>query len=94
MSEWFLYVVQCADQSLYTGITTDVERRVKEHNQSPRGARYTKTRRPVELLCTWPHESRSEASSAEYAFKSLSRQSKLQRIALGATPPENEPDEK
>ena len=47
---WHVYMVRCSDQSLYTGITTDVQRRVNEHNSSKRGARYTKSRRPVALV--------------------------------------------
>jgi putative endonuclease len=80
---WFVYVVRCADDSLYTGITTDVTRRVEEHNgeaRGGRGARYTRARRPVELVRAWSFGSRSEAASAEYAFKKLSRQTKLARL--------------
>ena len=78
--DWFLYVVECQDGTLYTGITTDVERRVHEHNHSTRGARYTRARRPVELVAVWEHESQSEAASAEYAFKQLDRDAKLTRV--------------
>ena len=77
---WKLYILRCADSSLYTGITTDVERRVREHNGSKTGARYTRGRRPVTLLKFWRFETRSEASRAEYAFKSLQRPEKLDRI--------------
>ncbi len=77
---WYVYVVRCADDSLYTGITTDVERRVEEHNGSPKGARYTRARRPVTLEQAWSFGSRSEAASAEYAFKKLSRKTKLARL--------------
>ena len=77
---WYVYVVRCADDSLYTGITTDVARRVEEHNGSPRGARYTRARRPVTLERSWSFGSRSEAASAEYAFKRLSREAKLVRL--------------
>lgn len=78
---WFLYVVECADKTLYTGITTDVERRIEEHNKTSKGAKYTCARRPVRLLAAWEHEDRSAASSAECAFKRLSRAHKLRRIA-------------
>ena len=47
---WYVYVVRCRDDSLYTGITTELERRIEEHNHSPKGARYTRARRPVELV--------------------------------------------
>ena len=79
-SPWCLYVLKCADDSLYTGITTDPDRRLHEHNHSPRGARYTRARRPVELIKTWPASNRSQASRLEYAFKALSRPEKLKLL--------------
>lgn len=83
-SSWYMYVVRCRDDSLYTGIATDPARRIHEHNHTARGAKYTRRRRPVTLLATWSFESRSEASKAEYAFKRLSRPEKLARIARDA----------
>ena len=80
---WFLYVVECADRTLYTGVTTDVVRRVNEHNTSKKGAKYTRKRRPVKLLVSWPHPDRSSAQKAEYRFKRLSRREKLRRIRRG-----------
>ncbi len=77
---WYLYVVSCSDGSLYTGVTTNLDRRVREHNTGKRGAKYTKTRRPVKLLWSKEYESRSEAQSAEYKFKQLFRAQKLQII--------------
>ena len=77
---WCLYVLKCADDSLYTGITTDPDRRLHEHNHSSRGARYTRARRPVQLLKTWPAQNRSQASRLEYAFKSLPRPEKLKLL--------------
>ena len=82
-TQWTLYVVECADESLYTGITTDVERRVREHNESDRGARYTRARRPVELVASWRCADRSEAARAEYAFKQLRRPQKLRLLNGG-----------
>lgn len=79
-SKWFMYVLQCADDTLYTGITTDLERRLHEHNHTPRGAKYTRCRRPVSLVASWEHESRSEAASAEWCFKQLTRNAKFVRI--------------
>ena len=73
---WYLYVVRCSDDTLYTGITTDVERRVHEHNNSTKGAKYTRPRRPVELECWAIFENRSCASKAEYKFKKKSRKDK------------------
>ncbi len=79
-STWFLYVLECSDESLYTGITTDVERRVEEHNSSPKGAKYTRTRRPVRLVYVKEYPNRSEATKEERAFKQLRREEKLSRV--------------
>ena len=75
--DWYLYVVECADGSLYTGITTDVNRRLLEHNYGMKGAKYTRSRRPVRLKFHKTFSSRSEASRAEAAFKRLRRSEKL-----------------
>tara|TARA_R100001082_G_C4330788_1_gene145535 strand:- start:687 stop:950 length:264 start_codon:yes stop_codon:yes gene_type:complete len=77
---WYLYVVQCSDGTLYTGVTTDTDRRINEHNTSPRGAKYTKTRRPVKLVYKRRYANRSEAQSAEYEFKKMLRGQKIQII--------------
>lgn len=77
---WYMYVVSCSDESLYTGITTDVSRRIKEHNESKRGAKYTRSRRPVKLETTILFANRSDAQKAEYSFKQLSREKKLSFI--------------
>tara|TARA_R110002110_G_scaffold163559_2_gene363443 strand:- start:23 stop:286 length:264 start_codon:yes stop_codon:yes gene_type:complete len=74
--KWFLYVLQCADGTYYTGVTTDVVRRVNEHNTSKRGAKYTKTRRPVKAIYFTEYADRSHALKAEYSFKQLTRQQK------------------
>ena len=74
---WFLYMVKCADGSLYTGITTNLKRRLKEHNHSSRGAKYTKTRRPVELAYHKACDSRRDAIFQERALKKKTRQHKL-----------------
>ena len=76
MKNWHLYVLLCADGSYYAGVTTDLKRRLKEHNTSPRGAKYTKTRRPVEVIYTENFSSRSSAQKAEYGFKQLTRKQK------------------
>ena len=75
--DWKIYVVECADASLYTGITTDVERRIREHNESDKGARYTRSRRPVRLVACWSCDNRSQAARLEYAFKALRRPEKM-----------------
>lgn len=79
-SEWYLYVLECADQTLYTGITTDLDRRLHEHNHTAKGAKYTRCRRPVALVASWTYENRSDASSAEWHFKQLTRRQKLRRV--------------
>lgn len=75
-ADWFVYVVECADGTYYTGITTDLDRRVKEHNETKRAAKYTRSRRPVKLIFADSYECRSTASKAEYQLKSLSRRQK------------------
>ena len=78
---WNVYVVECADGSLYTGITTDLNRRLAEHN-SGKGAKYTKTRRPVHLRAFWQFPDRSSASKEEARIKKLSRPNKILLITL------------
>ncbi|MDO8445730.1 MAG: GIY-YIG nuclease family protein [Deltaproteobacteria bacterium] len=77
MSEWYVYMVRCSDESLYTGITKDVERRIEEHNGGGlSGARYTRARRPVRLVCREIMNSRSEAAKREFEIKRLSKEEK------------------
>lgn len=73
---WVVYMLRCVDGSLYTGITTQLDRRLHEHNHSPKGARYTRHRRPVELVYSERHPSRSAASKREAAIKKLPRREK------------------
>jgi putative endonuclease len=80
---WYLYVVRCSDDTLYTGITTDLKRRLNEHNTSNRGAKYTKARRPTNLVYYELHQSRSNAQSAEHKFKKLTRIQKEKIIIRG-----------
>ena len=80
--EWYLYVVSCSDGTLYTGITCDLERRVRQHNQG-HGARYTASRWPVELMAAWAFAARAAAMRAEVAMKRLRRQAKLNKISSG-----------
>lgn len=68
---WFVYIVCCSDGSLYTGITTDLERRIAEHNSERGGARYTRSRRPVRLVYRETAESRSGAARREYRIKRM-----------------------
>jgi putative endonuclease len=69
---YVVYIVECADRTLYTGITTNLERRVAEHNSSSKGAKYTKARRPVRLIYSEPCVSRSVAQQREHVVRSLS----------------------
>lgn len=78
---YYLYILECADKTLYTGITTDLKRRINEHNNSSLGARYTKARRPVKLVYYKKFKTKSAAAKREWAVKKLSRQDKLQLIS-------------
>jgi len=79
----YVYVVECSDGTYYTGYTTDVERRVAEHDAGE-GAKYTRGRTPVELVHVEEYETRSAAMSREYDIKSLSRREK-ERLVDDAT---------
>lgn len=76
----YVYILRCGDGSLYTGYTTDLTRRVWEHNHSNKGAKYTRSRRPVVLVHSESYSSRSDAMKREYAIKQLSRADKLKLI--------------
>ena len=76
---WHVYIVECSDGSLYTGITNDLDKRITAHNDG-RGAKYTKSRRPVRLRYSEPAADRKHASQREYAIKSLPRVKKMQLI--------------
>lgn len=75
MSDHSVYVLRCADETLYTGYTTDVQRRVAEHDDG-NGAKYTRGRTPVELVHVESFETKSAAMSREYEIKQLSRTQK------------------
>ena len=78
---YFVYILQCADDTYYTGIATDIKRRVEEHNGSEKGAKYTKSRRPVSLVYSEAFPDRSSASRREYEIKKkMSRAEKLRLI--------------
>ncbi len=82
-STWFVYMLRCADGSLYTGVTTDVERRVKEHNGEGgkcKGAKYTKARRPVVLVYSKTAANRSCAQVKESQLKKLSKLEKTKLL--------------
>ncbi|MEW6617050.1 MAG: GIY-YIG nuclease family protein [Patescibacteria group bacterium] len=79
----FVYILKCADSSLYTGYTTDLKKRVGQHNTSKRGARYTKSRRPVALVYSEKYKTKSKALKREIEIKSWSRKKKLVLIGSG-----------
>jgi putative endonuclease len=80
-SSWFVYIVRCRDGSYYTGITTDLTRRIAEHNSPAGGARYTRSRRPVTLVYWEAVPSRATAAQREYRLKTLTVVGKKRLIA-------------
>lgn len=79
MKTWYVYILRCSDGTLYTGSTDDVTRRVAVHN-SGKGAKYTRSRTPVEVVYTEKCETYSAALKREYAIKQLTRQQKMEMI--------------
>jgi len=77
---YYLYILKCADKTLYTGITVNLVRRIKEHNTSNLGAKYTRARRPVKLVYSKRFKNRANASKEEARIKKLSRTEKLALI--------------
>lgn len=80
--QWYVYIVRTSDQTLYTGITTDLSRRVSEHNSEKGGARYTRPRRPVKLVYSEPADSRSSAAKREFRLKKMPLAEKQALIAI------------
>jgi predicted GIY-YIG superfamily endonuclease len=78
---WFVYILRCADGTLYTGITKDIARRCQQHNGGT-ASRYTRSRRPTELLYHESCSNQSEALKREAAIKALTRQQKLSLMRL------------
>jgi predicted GIY-YIG superfamily endonuclease len=78
---WFIYILRCADGSLYTGITKDIKRRCQQHNDGT-ASRYTRSRRPAKLVWQEVQPSRSSALKREAAIKAMTRQEKLALIRL------------
>lgn len=77
--QWVVYILRCSDETLYTGITNDLEARVAKHNEGT-GAKYTRSRRPVVPVWFKAVESKSEAAKLEIQIKKLSRSEKLELI--------------
>ncbi|MCK5405134.1 MAG: GIY-YIG nuclease family protein [Desulfobulbaceae bacterium] len=78
---WYVYMVRCCDGTLYTGISTDLDRRIAEHNSEKGGAKYTRPRRPVHLVYSEQIDSRSAATKREYCLRKLSASEKRELIA-------------
>ena len=79
---WFVYIIEASDGSLYTGITTDVERRFAEHAEGKKGAKYFYGRKPVRVVYREQGHSRSTASQREAEIKAMSRAEKQQLVAV------------
>ena len=77
---YYLYILKCADKTLYTGITTDLERRIFEHNENKLGAKYTASRRPVKMVYSKIFKNRTNASREESRIKRLTRKKKIELI--------------
>lgn len=82
MKKYFVYILKCSDKTLYTGITVDLTRRLREHNSSKLGAKYTRNRLPVKLVYSQPFKNRSQATKAEMAIKKMTRQEKINFIKM------------
>ena len=78
-TRWFLYILKCNDNTLYTGITSDLPRRLKQHNNG-KAARYTRSRLPIEVIFQEPCLSKSHALKKEYAVKSMTQKNKYDYI--------------
>lgn len=90
MRPWYVYLLECRDGSVYTGIAVDVDRRYAQHVAGT-GARYTKSRPPVRVLARFPYPDRASASRAEYAIKQLTPMRKRLLCETGVLPPHIEP---
>lgn len=81
MSMFYTYMLRCTDKSIYTGITTDVQRRMKEHKEKGiKGAKYTKNHEYMKIECAWECEDRGLASKLEYQIKQLEKKQKEELI--------------
>ena len=78
---YYTYMLRCENNSIYTGITTDVKRRMEEHfSKDPKGAKYTKSHKPIKLECVWESENKVLASKLEYRIKTLTKAQKEELI--------------
>jgi putative endonuclease len=78
--KYVVYMLRCGDDSLYVGVTNNLEKRLKEHSEGKRGARYTRSRRPVSLVYTEVSKNKSAALKREYVLKQLSRSEKAKLV--------------
>jgi putative endonuclease len=85
-SAWFVYLVRCRDGTLYCGIATDLARRLAEHNSADKGAKYTRGRRPVQLVYVEEVTSRAQATQREGRIKRMTRAEKKALIQDGTSP--------
>ena len=85
---WTVYYLRCNDNSLYTGITTDIRRRLYQHNNTKQGAKYTRARRPVVLVYSEVAKDKSTASKREYQLRTLTKNKKEQLVLAHPTPSE------
>ena len=83
---WYVYFLRCNDNSLYTGITTDIKRRLHQHNNTKLGAKYTRARRPVVLVYSEVAEDKSTASKREYQLRTLTKNKKEQLVLTYTSP--------
>lgn len=87
MSDWYLYIIRCGDNSLYTGVTTDVDRRFREHSGSTKGAKYTRNRGPLTLVLSEKvGTTRGAALRAELKVQKLGKRRKEELVAGGELP--------
>ena len=86
MKDWFVYVIRCSDDSLYTGVTTDIVRRFSEHAGESKGAKFFNGRRPLEVVYSETGHDRSSACQREAEIKKLSRAEKLALVRKQAKP--------
>lgn len=87
-NNFYTYIVECADHSLYTGWTTNLQQRISTHNAG-KGAKYTRCRLPVRLIYFEQHSSKQAAMKREYAIKQLTRKQKLELISYASDTDQN-----
>ena len=84
---WYVYIVECSDGTFYTGITTDINRRIKEHNKLLQGAKYTRGKRPVKLVHSFKVKNKSQALKEECRIKKLPKKEKMNIIQTALNHP-------